>query len=49
MLETDMAMSSDDHFKKWTTIYAEDKDKFFQDFAKAYAKLLELGVKRSKL
>jgi len=44
MLETDMSMASDEHFKKWTYIYAEDKEKFFEDFAKAFGKLISLGV-----
>lgn len=35
-------------FRPWVHAYAEDKDKFFADFAKAFAKLIELGVDRSK-
>jgi catalase (peroxidase I) len=35
-------------FRPWVHTYAEDKDKFFADFSKAFAKLIELGVDRSK-
>lgn len=44
MLETDMSMTSDQQFAKWTKIYAEDKERFFDDFAKVFAKLITLGV-----
>lgn len=40
------ALLNDAEFKKWVVLYARDQDKFFQDFAKAFAKLLELGVTR---
>jgi cytochrome c peroxidase len=43
MLPTDMEMINDPEFKKWSTLYAKDQDKFFEDFSKAFAKLLELG------
>ncbi|GAA6013427.1 hypothetical protein JCM10207_008840 [Rhodosporidiobolus poonsookiae] len=47
MLPTDMSLISDPEFRKWVEIYAEDRDRFFDDFAKVFAKLLELGVDRS--
>ncbi|KAI5294477.1 hypothetical protein KEM52_003933 [Ascosphaera acerosa] len=46
MLPTDMALLSDPDFAKWVHIYAEDKDRFFADFAKVFGKLLELGIRR---
>ncbi|ORY76267.1 heme peroxidase [Leucosporidium creatinivorum] len=48
MLPTDLALIEDDAFRPWVHAYAEDKDKFFADFAKAFAKLIELGVDRTK-
>lgn len=44
MLPTDMALVQDKEFKKYVELYARDVNKFFQDFADAYTKLLELGV-----
>ncbi|WWD04925.1 cytochrome c peroxidase, mitochondrial [Kwoniella europaea PYCC6329] len=44
MLPTDMALVKDKSFKKFVDIYARDEDAFFNDFSKAFAKLLELGV-----
>lgn len=44
MLPSDMALLADPEFKKWVEIYAKDSDRFYADFAKAFAKLLELGV-----
>lgn len=49
MLETDIALIQDDKFKKWVEIYAKDEKRFFEDFAKAFKKLQELGVSPSKL
>ncbi|KAG8677793.1 hypothetical protein FPOAC2_03934 [Fusarium poae] len=46
MLPTDMALTTDPEFSKYVHIYAEDKDVFFEDFKKAFAKLLELGIAR---
>lgn len=46
MLPTDMALVGDDKFRKWVELYAADKETFFSDFAAAFAKLLELGIKR---
>jgi len=45
MLPTDIALTEDPKFMKWVQVYAKDEDKFFTDFAKAFARLLELGVK----
>lgn len=44
MLTTDMALVQDANFRKYTEKYAKDEGAFFEDFSKAYAKLLELGV-----
>ncbi|GFH21569.1 L-ascorbate peroxidase, partial [Haematococcus lacustris] len=44
MLPTDMALIQDRAFKKWTQLYAQDEQRFFDDFAVAFQKLLELGV-----
>jgi len=44
MLPSDIALIKDPEFKKYVELYAKDEDLFFKDFAKAFAKLLELGV-----
>lgn len=41
---SDLALIRDPEFKKFVELYAKDEDVFFEDFAKAFAKLLELGV-----
>jgi len=46
MLPTDLALLGDKHFKPWVELYAKDKDRFFEDFAKVFAKLIELGITR---
>lgn len=43
MLETDMTMIRDPKFSKWAHIYAKDQKRFFADFSKAFATLIELG------
>lgn len=48
MLPTDIALIEDEAFKPWVDAYAEDKDLFFADFSKVFAKLVELGVDRTK-
>lgn len=48
MLPTDLALLSDDKFKKWVLAYGEDKDLFFQDFTKVFSKLVELGIQRDE-
>jgi len=45
MAPADLALLSDPSFKKYVDLYAENEEKFFEDFAKAFSKLLELGVK----
>jgi catalase (peroxidase I) len=37
-------MIQDPEFKKYVEMYAKDQELFFKDFAKAFSKLLELGV-----
>ncbi|KAF7936563.1 uncharacterized protein EAE97_007929 [Botrytis byssoidea] len=46
MLPTDLALTQDKEFKKWVGKYADDKEKFFEDFSKVFAKLIELGIQR---
>ncbi|KAF2089306.1 class II peroxidase [Saccharata proteae CBS 121410] len=46
MLPTDMALVDDPKFRVWVERYAEDKDLFFEHFAKVFAKLIELGIQR---
>jgi cytochrome c peroxidase len=43
MLPSDIVLIKDPEFKKVVELYAKDEDAFFQDFAKAFSKLLELG------
>ncbi|KAJ2848697.1 heme peroxidase [Coemansia brasiliensis] len=45
MLPADIAFKTDSQFRKHVEKYAADQDAFFADFSKAFAKLLELGVK----
>ncbi|KAI9253479.1 heme peroxidase [Phascolomyces articulosus] len=44
MLPIELDMYNDKEFKKYFDLYAKDEAKFFEDFAKAYKKLIELGV-----
>lgn len=46
MLPADMALLWDPTFKKYVKMYAEDEELFFKDFAQAFQKLEELGVKK---
>ena len=46
MLPTDMVLIEDPSFRKWVQLYAKSEDKFFDDFAKAFQKLTELGFKQ---
>ncbi len=48
MLPTDIALLEDPSFSPWVEKYAKDKDLFFSDFAKVFAKLLELGIQRNE-
>ena len=44
MLPSDIALIHDPVFRMYVEAYAKDEVLFFKDFAKAFAKLLELGV-----
>ena len=46
MLPSDVALIEDPGFRPWVELYAERKDVFFDHFARVFAKLLELGIKR---
>lgn len=48
MLPTDISLIEDLSFRPWVELYAEHKEIFFDHFAKVFAKLLELGIKRNK-
>jgi len=45
MLPADLALVQDPSFKKYVELYAKDGERFKKDFAAAFGKLLELGVK----
>jgi len=44
MLPSDLALVKDPAFKVWVQRYAKDEELFSRDFAKSFAKLMELGV-----
>ncbi|CAO3670871.1 unnamed protein product [Rhizopus stolonifer] len=44
MLPAEISMYKDKEFKKYFDLYAEDEEKFFNDFSAAFVKLTELGV-----
>jgi cytochrome c peroxidase len=44
MLPTDIALITDPKMVCWVELYAKDKQRFYTDFAAAFAKLQELGV-----
>jgi cytochrome c peroxidase len=44
MLPIEIAMVEDKKLRPYYDTYAKDADKFYEDFAKAFHKLLELGV-----
>ncbi|TDL15306.1 heme peroxidase [Rickenella mellea] len=48
MLPTDYVLTQDKSFKKFAKAYADNQEVFFQDFSKAFSKLLELGVPQSQ-
>ena len=48
MLPTDLALLVDPVFKHWVEVYAKDKERFFEDFSKVFAKLVELGIQRDQ-
>jgi L-ascorbate peroxidase len=43
-LPSDHALVEDDECLRWITIYANNQEKFFDDFARAYVKLINSGV-----
>lgn len=43
MLPTDIALLEDPNFRKWVEIYAADEQRFFDDFASAFSKLLDFS------
>lgn len=48
MLPADMALLDDKNFKKWSSLYADDRSQFNADFAAAFKKLTELGFVKGK-
>lgn len=48
MLPTDLSLISDPSFRLWVEVYAQGKERFFADFAKVFAKLIELGIYRDE-
>jgi len=48
MLPADLALVKDPRFRRYVEAYAADEQLFFRDFARAFEKLLELGVDFSK-
>jgi len=48
MLPTDMALKTDPVFRKYAELYAKNEQKFFEDFALAFSKLISLGVPPKK-
>jgi cytochrome c peroxidase len=48
MLPTDIALTQDKAFRPWVELYARDKERFFDDFSKVFAKLVELGIQRDE-
>lgn len=49
MLPTDFSLLGDKVFRPWVEKYAEDKELFFEHFAKVFGKLMELGVRRDRV
>lgn len=48
MLPTDLALLGDPGFRPWVELYARDRERFFEDFSKVFAKLVELGIRRDE-
>lgn len=46
MLNTDLQLIKDPNFRTFVQIFAMDESLYFQEFAQAFEKLLELGIKR---
>ena len=49
MLPSDIALIQDPKFREWVDVYAKDQDRYFADFAKYFAVLLELGCDTANL
>lgn len=47
MLPTDLALIKDPNFRRFVEVYAHNPQVWFEDFSRAFAKLLELGVQFS--
>ena len=45
MLPTDMVLKQDSKMKEYVELYAKDEDRCMKDFAAAFSKLLERGIK----
>lgn len=48
MLPSDLALLDDAAFRHWVEHYAQNEEAFFEDFSRAWTKLMELGVQRNK-
>ncbi|CAH2351445.1 putative peroxidase [[Candida] railenensis] len=46
MLNTDLELVRDKDYFSWVKTYANDSQRFFDDFAQSFGKLLELGIER---
>lgn len=46
MMPTDLELRDDPEFRKWSEIYVNNQTMFFEDFAKAFKKLTELGFRQ---
>lgn len=44
----DLALIEDPKFRPIVEEYADDKELFYEDFSRAFAKLIELGVDRTQ-
>ena len=44
VMPSDQALVEDESMRPWVELYARDKDRFFEDYAKAHHKLSELGM-----
>ena len=44
MLPSDLALVQDPTFRQWVEVYARDERRFFDDFGKAFSKLMNLGL-----
>ena len=46
MMPSDLELRDDPEFRKWSEIYVNNQTMFFEDFAKAFKKLTELGFRQ---